>query len=58
MECKLCKTEMKIGFAIEPRFHGNCRCVMAFNQTMTINDIKIIECWKCPECGYSDDGRI
>lgn len=55
MECKLCNTGMKIGFAIEPRFHGNARGIMQFDQTMKADEIKIMDCWKCPECGHSED---
>ena len=58
MECKLCNTGMKIGFAIEPRFHGNARGIMPFDQTMKVDEIKIMDCWKCPECGHSEDYKM
>ena len=57
MKCQFCKVEMEIGFAIEPRFHGNERCFMPLHQTMKIDEIKIIDCWKCLLCGHSDDGK-
>ena len=63
MICPCCETdpyhdvEMKIGFAIAPKFTGNERSIMSLNQSMKIDEIKIIDCWKCPLCGHSDDGK-
>lgn len=58
MICPICKVEMKIGFAIEPSFQENSRGgIVAKDDIMNVNELKLIKCWKCPLCGHSDDGR-
>lgn len=49
MICKRCKIIMEIGDVIDaPYPYG----IVA---TPLIKNPKIIKCWKCPECGHSED---
>lgn len=56
MICPKCKVEMVIGQAIQSDEH--CRYIAPGQKTpITAETLEIIPCWKCPQCGHSDDGR-
>lgn len=58
MNCPKCGTEMKMGIAIKPPDHDGCRIVdLWFTRLIRAEDIELIDCWKCPKCGHSDDGN-
>ena len=54
MICPKCKVEMEIGQAIDPN-PGNFRGIVPQIYSVTYKNIKLIDVWKCPKCGYSDD---
>lgn len=47
---------MEIGQAIDPN-PGNFRGIVPQIYPVTYKNIKLIDVWKCPKCGYSDDGK-
>lgn len=55
MKCKLCNTEMKIGKAFDTLLN-NCRYIAP--QDRILKNPILIDCWKCPKCGYSEDLEI
>ena len=58
MICPRCGVDMVVGIAIKPSDHDGCRIVdLWFLRLIRAEDIELIDCWKCPECGYSDDGN-
>lgn len=55
--CPRCKVEMSVGKAIK---YGDSKreqnVCTGFGRVYITNDtLTLIECLKCPECGYSDD---
>ena len=48
-QCKYCKVTLVIGQAIESKDGKVKECFSYYD------DGKLILCWKCPECGYSED---
>ena len=54
-KCKKCNTEMKIGIAIKTQPDELARCIMHIDRTIKAEDVTIENCWKCPNCGFSED---
>lgn len=55
MICPKCNIEMIKGIALKPLFEVGCRHIAPRNITYMLDKPEIIECLKCPKCGYSDD---
>lgn len=57
MICPRCEIEMVRGRAIADGGIDTSGCFFApvVNNAKTM---KLIDCWKCPQCGHSDDGPI
>lgn len=55
--CPLCKIPLVMGQAIKPKDNMYYRSIVPFNETLKASEIKLIDCLKCPKCGYSDDGN-
>jgi hypothetical protein len=56
MICHKCNVELIIGQAIE--FPESLGCCTGFGGEATPRNnetLEIIECWKCPKCGHSED---
>lgn len=47
---------MSPGFAIDPKY-SNFPFGIVGSQSLKIEDIELINVYKCPECGHSDDGE-
>lgn len=56
MKCPKCNTSMGIGIAIDADPHEQARAITWFQHYITYETLKLIEVYKCPNCGYSDDG--
>ena len=54
MKCPKCDIEMTKGIGIDYHDPGG---LGMFQHRLTAEEIKLIECDKCPKCGHSDDGR-
>lgn len=54
MICQKCGNEMEIGYAIEPMYEYSAR-IMPLGRLIQADELKLIDCWKCPSCGHSDD---
>lgn len=57
MKCPKCNVDMMIGQAIKPQSVANAIYVVP-PLSITYQTMKIIQCFKCPKCGYSDDGEL
>lgn len=57
MICPRCNVEMKIGQAIKTEPSSLCLAIKSFFSLIRAEDLKIINCYKCPKCGHSDDGK-
>jgi hypothetical protein len=57
MKCPKCKIDMVKGIAIEASEPNYCGCLFTIPK-ITAETLKIIECMKCPICGYSDDDTL
>ena len=56
MYCRKCGyTKLEIGTAIDPKY-VECRYIVPYNKTLRPQEVKLIYCYKCPKCGWSDDG--
>jgi hypothetical protein len=55
--CYKCNVPMKIGKALENGFTGSPDFLGDQSGVKTISadpkKVKMIDCWKCPECGHS-----
>lgn len=49
-KCKFCKINLKIGQAIDPETDPDIRKEFSY-----FAKGKLIACYKCPKCGYSED---
>ena len=47
-KCKICKIELRIGYTID---YKNPKEKSSFSY---FSDGKLVKCWKCPKCGYSE----
>ena len=56
MQCPICKVDMKIGIAIDAGSSEKARGIAFVQHFITVESLKLIEVYKCPKCGYSDDG--
>ena len=45
-----------MGIAIKTHPYGE-RAIVAFQTLITAETLKLIDCLKCPKCGFSDDGK-
>ncbi len=52
MICKYCKIEMKLGEVIDPL--ASSFTMAAGRNTITQQTLKILVCYKCPNCGHSE----
>lgn len=55
MKCKYCKIDMVKGIAIDPSEKENMRYFCMQNNL--IHQPLLIEVYKCPKCGHSDDNK-
>ena len=54
MICYRCKIKMKIGQGIYTESSDNVlHCVSP--GCITYDQLKLVDVWKCPECGHSED---
>lgn len=53
MICKKCKTKMKMGIAIDPKYDQNARYIMPVGN-LNSDTLELIDVWKCPKCGHSE----
>jgi len=53
MKCPKCGTEMGKGIAIDAEDTRGFTIVP--RAPLNAESLKLIECFKCPKCGYSDD---
>ena len=51
MRCPRCDLEMEIGQAIKPNYDPNAFYIAPVGYD---SSPEIIECWKCPKCGFSE----
>ena len=56
MKCPRCNVEMTKGMAIETYNGPPYRSITFFQHVIDHETLKLIECLKCPKCGYSNDG--
>ena len=57
MYCPKCgNTKLEIGIAIDPKPIDG-RTIVPFDRILKPEEVKLIDCIKCPKCGWSDDGR-
>lgn len=54
MICKKCETQMVVGQAIKPAVEDFGVRIVAINHTIKPEELTIIDCWKCPNCGHSE----
>lgn len=54
-KCPKCNISLVMGKAIKPKF-DDPRC-LGVDEKLSWKKLKIIDCLKCPECGFSDDGE-
>lgn len=58
MYCPVCgNTKLEMGIAIDPKGEANSRYIVPFDRVLKPDEVKLIDCIKCPKCGWSDDGR-
>ena len=56
MKCPKCNMEMELGLAINYDDPANSICTgFGGKKVLTSETLKLIDCAKCPQCGYSDD---
>lgn len=53
MICRMCKTEMVLGKAIESD-DNYCRSIVP-RPLITSKTLKMIDVYKCPKCGHSEE---
>jgi hypothetical protein len=56
MQCPKCNVELKEGIAIKSSYQTS-GCIFG-PVLINGNTLKLIDCLKCPKCGYSDDGVV
>ena len=52
-KCKACNTILTLGQAIDPLIDGDELRIMMIDNTLSWDDVKFIDVWKCPNCGVS-----
>lgn len=58
MICPTCKVELVLSKAIRPKFDNpKVRYFIGTSPVMKPEEVVLIDCLKCPSCGYSDDGK-
>ncbi len=57
MICPKCAVEMLPGQAL-PSDDPNERPIVACITILNADTAHLIDCWKCPKCGHSDDGVV
>lgn len=57
MICKRCNVPMEIGKAIKykGREKGERGIHCIANPIISADMLQMIDCWKCPKCGHSED---
>lgn len=55
-DCPRCKVPLVIGKALYPYTEKNALYITA-PAPGTAETIKMVDCLKCPKCGFSDDGK-
>lgn len=55
MICKRCNIEMKLGQAIHTDRDPPRNVCFGFGNIREKHPLKIVQCWKCPKCGHSED---
>jgi len=56
MYCRKCgHTKLEIGIAIDPKYEEG-RYFAPYIKILKAEEVKSIHCYKCPKCGWSDDG--
>lgn len=58
MNCPKCNIEMTSGKVLNTENKGSIRTLHPYTLTITSDNLTIIDCLKCSECGHSDDGAI
>jgi len=58
MICERCTVEMVPGIAIKTQPFGRARICQFHVEVITAENLELIGCYKCPECGYSDDALL
>lgn len=56
MHCKKCELRMRSGLALEQTYVGGALDFPSDHHAVTVSaggPGRLIECWKCPACGYS-----
>lgn len=56
MKCPRCNVEMTVGIAIDAGPLEIARGITFVQHYITYKTLKLIEVYKCPKCGHSDDG--
>lgn len=57
MYCPDCgNIKLEMGIAIDPKYDGRPP-ISPVPRTLNPNQVKLIDCIKCPKCGWSDDGK-
>ena len=55
-QCPKCEIDLEIGIAIKDNEKGGvCRGMGC--PPINADTLEIVDCLKCPKCGYSDDAR-
>jgi len=57
MICPKCQVEMKKGIAICPKIDPYARCIVPQTDIIPHKALRLIDVFKCPKCGYSDNGK-
>lgn len=55
MRCPRCDVDMILGQAIDAGPDYN-RAIVFCQHIINASNLKLIDCFKCPKCGHSDDG--
>lgn len=56
MYCPDCgNIKLEMGIAIDPKYVG--RTIVPTQRILKPEEVKLIDCIKCPKCGWSDDGK-
>mgnify|MGYP003353498651 CR=1 FL=1 len=54
MYCPDCgNIKLEMGIAIDPKYVGHT--IVPTQRTLKPEEVKLIDCIKCPKCGWSDD---
>lgn len=57
MKCPKCGADMDFGKAIDPGYRDGSIYIAPIRRILNTHEIRLIDCFKCPKCGHSDDGK-